>query len=192
MLTTQELLSLPDGGSIGCQTVSRWPLSVTRFVVDQDNLGLFDSAGNRVAEAQRDSDPADYQSDPWDTDGPTVSPSLPPTARPAERDQLIGRWYLATQPTTSERGPFIQFSADGSMRNVNACGHGSTARWAIGTPGQLIVALGLDDLVACTPRPGNSTTANIEIYKPSLAGFEGDKLVLADANGKNFVLRKHS
>ncbi|BCL12324.1 META domain-containing protein [Micromonospora sagamiensis] len=100
--------------------------------------------------------------------------ALPVTLTPADRHRLAGRWV----PLTGNRNAYLEFTADGDWTGSDGC-NGSRGRWISASGGTLLATAGATTLVGCDNVPVDSWLGTAR-----RAGFDGEVLVLLDAQGK--------
>jgi hypothetical protein len=102
---------------------------------------------------------------------------LPDDLAPADADTLTVRWVPADGSSSSTETPYVELAADGSWQGSDGC-NGQVGRWVSGPDGALLAVAGGSTLIGCDNVPVGSW-----LSETSRAGFDGDVLVLLDAQG---------
>lgn len=155
-----------DGGCFGAgvrRPTPAWLAAATRFDVSGDGAVLLDSSGRTVARLSPGGRPTPGSNLlPSLADPPVLTPQLrkvlaaplplPPTAMPATRQQLLGRWVTTQERPSSGLShdvvPGITFSDDGSYAATDGC-NGTEGRWAADDSGSLLVSGGFSTAIGC-------------------------------------------
>jgi hypothetical protein len=169
-----------------------WLDTAGRYAVDGPAATLSDSTGVVVAHLRRGGTPTPGSNLlPSLADPPVVTaplrddlrPGSPPRAalRPATPSELVGTWVSASPRRSSglvhQSSPGATVSADGSLQTSDGC-NGSVGRWTADEQGHLLAAMGGSTLVGCDNVPVDNWFA-----RARWAGFDGEVLVLVDADG---------
>ncbi|WP_229398845.1 META domain-containing protein [Micromonospora okii] len=100
---------------------------------------------------------------------------LPATLSPADQRRLVGRWV----PGSGHRAAYVEFDANGEWRGSDGC-NDSDGRWITADGGTLFALAGAVTLVACAA----SVPVEHWLWTARRAGFDGEALVLLDAQGR--------
>ncbi|NBE82581.1 META domain-containing protein [Micromonospora rubida] len=100
---------------------------------------------------------------------------LPAALTPVDRRRLVGRWA----PTDGHKEAYVEFTADGEWRGSDGCNDDS-GRWITAAGGTLLATAGAVTLAYCAA----SVPVGAWLWTARRAGFEGDVLVLLDAQRK--------
>ncbi|MEV0328335.1 META domain-containing protein [Micromonospora echinospora] len=101
--------------------------------------------------------------------------ALPATLTPADQHRLVGRWA----PVSGHRNAYLRFTADGDWAGSDGC-NDAGGRWISGAGGTLLATTGATTLVGCDA----SVPVGSWLWVARRAGFDGEVLVLLDAEGK--------
>jgi hypothetical protein len=169
-------------------TTPAWLSRATSYDVDGEARLLYDGDGEQVARLEPGAEP---------TAGPDMAPELaePPVVTdearralapaeplpagltPADADALIDRWVPVDGSSSSVETPYLELAGDGSWQGSDGC-NGQSGRWLAGPEGAVIATSGASTMIGCDNVPVGSWLAGA-----SRAGFDGDVLVLLDAQG---------
>jgi hypothetical protein len=170
-----------------------WLVKAVGFRPQEVGFALVDAGGREVArllprERPKPGSPMDpVLDDPpiadWGRHGATLlrAPKpLPTPLRPADREELVGRWIPADRAGRRDhpQSPHVRLTADGSWHGSDGC-NGLGGRWTAGDGGAVLATAGAQTAIGCENLDVGSwlTGAN-------RAGFAGDVLVLLDVDGK--------
>lgn len=109
-----------------------------------------------------------------------AEPSLPDGLRPATRDELVGAWVaegFADGAGGAPEPPGMTLADDGTWTGTDGC-NGGGGRWVADDVGHMLATTGPSTLIGCTGAPVPSWLAWTR-----MAGFDGEVLVLVDAQG---------
>jgi len=184
------------GGSGSCDSTERglrapWLEEVTGYRATEAGWQLLDAAGDVVASLAIDGAPepiataVDSLAEPPPVTAETRKLLRAPAALPADltaatAETLSGRWEPVGYGGDLE--PFVEFADDGSWSGTDGC-NGRAGRWATDGTGVLLATAGMSTAIGCdyVDVPLGSGAA-------LLAGFDGDQLVVLDADATE-VLR---
>jgi hypothetical protein len=163
-----------------------WLRNAVAFRVDGTARELLDAGGEPVARLLPGGEPATGQLWLNETAPPVVTDRartealpaapLPPHLVPASHETLIGRWVADEQGGTQRR-PFVELNTDGQLHGSDGC-NSSSGRWVAGPDGALLATEGPSTMMACS-----NLHLTGWVSQARRAGFDGDVLVLLDANG---------
>ncbi len=166
----------------GCSQDVGWLDEAVAYESVDGGWALRDSAGDVVATLAVDGAPtpsADvseaYAEAPVvDDEARKVFPALagmPDGLRPVESADLVGRWVPQGGPVGEEH---VEFHADGRWSGSDGC-NGGAGRFSAAN-GEIIATAGVSTLIGCDGAPVPAW-----VSQASLAGFDGETLVLLDA-----------
>ncbi|MEV4629981.1 META domain-containing protein [Micromonospora sp. NPDC049523] len=101
--------------------------------------------------------------------------ALPATLVPADPRGLVGRWA----PAEGHRTAYAEFTADGEWRGSDGCNEES-GRWIVAAGGTLLTTGRMVTAMFCA----DGVSVGHWLWTARRAGFDGDVLVLLDAEGK--------
>jgi hypothetical protein len=150
-----------------------------RVLLDQDGRILVRLTPGGKPKAVIDLAPADREP-PVVTDEIRRSlsrkPDLPAGLAPAGPALLAGRWVPAAGATPG--GAHVELSADGSWTGSDGCNR-QAGRWVGDTAGTVLAVAGAQTQIGC-----ENVAVPAWFDEARAAGFDGDVLVLLDADGR--------
>lgn len=169
-------------------TTPEWLSRATSYDVDGEARLLLDAQGQPVARLEPGAAPApgsdmapELAAPPEVTDEVrrALAPAapLPAGLTPADASTLTGRWVPDDAALRGMENPYLELAADGSWQGSDGC-NGQAGRWVAGPDGALLAAVGASTMIGCNNVPVGGWLAGA-----SRAGFDGDVLVLLDAQG---------
>lgn len=185
--TDSLMLASVSGSSGSCANETlpsiNWLESVTSFAPATQGWQLLDAAGSPVATLTIDGAPepiataADFYAEAPEITAETRAffAEAAPLSSTLTPGPIDGRW--TSEAVDASTGAGVEFAADGSWTGSDGC-NGGEGRWAIGANGSFLATSGLSTLMYCDGAPVPSWVATAQ-----RAGFDGNVLVLLDADG---------
>lgn len=176
----------PDDGT----DAAGWVERTARYERTEDGWALLDEEGATTAllraadevEPHPGFEDADYHRPPsltpeWRAVLSRSEP-LPDGLAQVTAEDLVGRWLPAGGPAGEQRDePHLEIAADGTWSGSDGC-NGHAGRWTVTVEGRVLAPIGMSTLAGC---PGPDVPS--WFTGASLAGLDGDELVLVDHEG---------